>query len=484
MQATGVLALLAVILGTGWAVSQVEGADLARRELLGLFCLGFVLLLAFVTPRLADNEWFHPLAFPAVYAGIALLGPLAYIVGGDQVLLGIGDDDVSETLVLALGGCFAGLVGGCGLALAVTSSSDRAGSLAPVSYDGILKLGRLILVATILLRLPPAIQSIGQPYGTATSYTYAALDSASAVLLFVGVIFTALGCVHRHGRIATRVDVGLIAFYALITLSVGRRGEMIAPLIFLLWAYHVYVSRLGFRTTLVAIIVVLTVFQGVVGIRGQDGFYAGSSSFVERTLGSIGTSMQVTYLTAEKVPRDAPHRDGRTYWAAIQYQPPGVVADYLFGAPTQTGTFALRDILGQTDPNSGLSFSLPAEGFLNFGVTGSLLAGLLVGGLLGLAYRRQVHGALPSRATQMLYPIMIATLPLSLRSDALTQVKFVLYPMLALVVVFAVQRTASHMSQPRARDDSPGHRSPIPDYAPSPASTNGAPLVSSRRPVR
>jgi hypothetical protein len=139
------------------------------------------------------------------------------------------------------------------------------------------------------------------------------------------------------------------------------------------------------------------------------------------------------------VPDSEPLRLGSTYVAALQRQLPGPIALEILGPPTDTASFELRQMLGFYDPDAGFGFSLPAEGFLNFGLVGVVGACVVTGLLLGGSYARRPAG-LPDRALHVLYPLIVASLPLSLRADAVQQIKTVLYPMVFAAVVFALAR--------------------------------------------
>jgi len=58
---------------------------------------------------------------------------------------------------------------------------------------------------------------------------------------------------------------------------------------------------------------------------------------------------------------------------------------------------------------------------------------VLLGAVVGWAWRRGRR--VPASTRDVLYPVLLAGLAYGLRSDALTQVKDVLYPMLAVWLV-------------------------------------------------
>jgi hypothetical protein len=163
------------------------------------------------------------------------------------------------------------------------------------------------------------------------------------------------------------------------------------------------------------------------------------SAAVERTLGAVGTPVFITNRLVQSVPSAWPFALGSTYVAAVERQLPGPLATKIFGPPTGTGTFVFRRILHYTNPNNGFAFALPSEGYLNFGLEGALLAGGALGLFLAWAYRQQSADTV-TQARHLLYPLAVATIPESLRSDAVASVKLILYPMLLLALAFWLAR--------------------------------------------
>ena len=238
--------------------------------------------------------------------------------------------------------------------------------------------------------------------------------------------------------LGTREDYALFAIFVVATFLAGRRGELVAPAIFALWVYHTRIRPIRVATAVLMVLAVALVFQGVSGARVGFSFYGGAGVALNRTASSLGTPIFITSKLIERVPSRVPFARGETYLAALERQLPSPVSIALFGPPTNTGAFKFREILNYGDPNSGFGFSLPSEAYLNFGLGGALLIGGLVGLLFGYAYRRQ--GPDPTSAVHYLYPVLLATLPLGLRSDALTEIKMVAYPMIAIAIFIYLSR--------------------------------------------
>jgi len=403
-----------------------------------------------VLGRMARRDWFHPFLFPFGYVALTLLAPLTYLVIGHQSIGVLAPSEGSLGLTAAFTLTLAGLASGTGLGMAVTSSLQTRRMQRRVDNSNLLFLGRLALAVTIPLRLYEIATHIGQPYGQGSAVDFGpdkALAAASVMLLLVGVILVVVANTQLRDTIATRSDFGLFALVAVPTLLSGSRGDLVAPVVFALWAHNTYVRRIHLGTGFVVAVVIVFLFQGVSGSRSGAAFYEGPQQAVARTLSTIGVPAFTTARTIEHVPTDQPFLHGTTYLSAIERQLPSFVATPLLGPPTDTGTFVFRRVIHFNSPNAGFAYSLPAEGYLNWGFLGVFGVAALGGVLLGYSYKKQ--GSPPTRALHLLYPVIVASLPGSLRSDAVAQIKLVFYPMVILATAYAIARIAD------ARDVSP-----------------------------
>ncbi len=251
----------------------------------------------------------------------------------------------------------------------------------------------------------------------------------------------------RRGLMAGWDWLLILGFIALIGLS-GGRGKAITIIICLLYAY----SRKRFKLRTVAL-TLLTVLAFTVAVSMYRQAMRGGSTG-QFTLKSILTDLSVvtytTGLTAREVPAHMGYLWGGTYWVGILRQLPSPIANRLFGPPYDTANYAFRDMIGFEDPNLGLAYSVPAEGYLNFGIIGTFLACLVFGLLVAWAYSQAAWPA--GVATALLYPVMMGVLPIMLRSDALGTIKTALYPFLVAVVIFAYAKTiAAREAAPKRR---------------------------------
>jgi hypothetical protein len=406
-------------------------------KLIIMTAVGFGVTLLLSRSHLSRRDWFFPLALPLTYVSLALILPVLFVVLTGRPLEGIQVGVVSMTVLAVFGLTLLGWAIGSAIGITISRPSPPM-AVRVIDHEQVGRLGTLALAAGLTVRSYTATTRFGLPYG-ADSVGFSvqnALDNAASFLAFLAVILITTANAPFRRSLATRIDFWLFGAYALLTLSVGTRAPLLAPLLFALWARHTYIRRISFFRGLTVALALAFVLQGVSGVRAGDRFYAGSGPSLERAVNSLGTPLVVTHLVAERVPKVEPFENGSTYVAAVKRQLPGPLAVALLGEPQDTAAFVFRDIIGFTSPDAGLGFALPAEGYLNFGFRGAFGAALLAGLLLGYAYRKQVMP--PSRALHVLYPILVATLPLNLRSDALTQIKTVLYPMICLLIVYRV----------------------------------------------
>jgi oligosaccharide repeat unit polymerase len=405
---------------------------------------GFGLAILASVRRLSHRDWFYPFAFPLGYVGVALIAPLLYLLLTRAPIGALQPQDITLEGVLILALTLLGLYAGTAMGLRLTPSAISPTSQDGVRYGLLRSYGRLGMGAAALLHTYGIAPSLGRPYGLGAVGDFSlqrSVDNLSVFLLFASVVLVTVANARLGPHVAHPIDLILFAAFAVPTLVLGSRGELVPPLLFALWARHTYVRRLRLSAALLLALGLVVAFQGVGGVRAGAPFYEDAGAALERTLQAIGTPVQVTSGLALRLPQTDSYTDGRTYVAALQRQLPSPLAIPLLGEPDQTGTFVYRDVIGFSDPNAGFAFALPAESYLNFGLVGSLGVALLVGGLLGYAYMK--HSRLPTRPLHVLYPMLISALPLSLRTDAVFQIKIVVYPLLLIVLAYALASVRS-----------------------------------------
>jgi len=225
---------------------------------------------------------------------------------------------------------------------------------------------------------------------------------------------------------------------------------LLTPLLAVVLIRHSAVRKIRLTTIIVGVVLVAYLAQGISEYRSNPTARLGTkqNTLAVNTIEPLDTPAWITAQVAAQVPGKVPYQHGRTYLDATVRLLPGPIARAVFGSPTGTGAFFFKnDILHDTSTNQGYSFSFPSEAYLNFGPAGAFLVAVLLGLLLGWAWRR--YPERPTRTNDLLYPILIATLPYGWRSDFLTQAKDVIYPLIILWGLFAVcSRRMSPASEP------------------------------------
>jgi hypothetical protein len=438
--------LLASLVVVGYLVptsTRLMEAHDASKTAETLILMGIAVALGgFVFVRLAPRDLSHPFGFPFAYISLTLCLPILYILVTRLPIGGVGPADVTLIVVEVFLATIVGFAAGVAVGLVLTSrKTEPVADSARVDFRRALVWGRRIEVLAVACQafLFPGLISHAYGFGSLGYGPKIWLGTISSGLIFIGVAVTAVANLQLTGSPLNRTDIRLFVAFAVLTLVAGARGELIAPALFLAWMRHTYVKPVKFWKGLAGGMVMVLLFAAVSANRVHAALpFNSRDAFVERTLGAVSTPLWLTTVEVQHVPSDYPFTRGSTYVAAIGRQLPGPVARAILGPPTNTGSQVFRKIIGFNDPNAGFSFSLPSEGYLNFGIAGALAAAILVGLFFGYAYKRV--SPRPSKPVHLLYPVLFATLPLNLRSDAVLQIKSVLYTMIGITLVFAFAR--------------------------------------------
>ncbi len=204
---------------------------------------------------------------------------------------------------------------------------------------------------------------------------------ASAVLLGMAV---AAGWLSYFKGQLSRVEIAVITASSAGMLAVhGQRAALLVPMLMVVTVFHYLVRRLrGREILLLALAGVLIVgflgmprlqFMGGEQVALGMGDYAKIAGWlVLRNLTAFDSLM----LVAQRVPEKIGYQWGRSYVDAIKM----IVPRWLYAEKPARNLF---NRLLRPDGTGSMALSLPAEGYLNFGLAG-LLAEALV---LGIAYR-------------------------------------------------------------------------------------------------
>jgi hypothetical protein len=408
--------------------------------------MALTLIVVPLVVRYAPNRnWFHPAALPTLFIAIVLLVPSTYAYFANRRVGQLQPADLDGRLALSSLVVIAAILGGIIVALRIGNAPAES---APRRVDAVRLLwtGRAVLIALVPMAIWLFVRSRGERYG-ADQFVYGSesfLETVVGVALLPAVAVVAVANVRLRSRLLALPDLGLVAATVALMLASGDRSAVVAPLIFLLWARHSYVRRFTGTAVVVGFTVLALTMAAVAGLRHSGGQGRGLEAvtpgyLAARTVGSISSPLVAMSDVLDRVPSDTGFYRGSTYAAAVKYLPPGPLSRSLFGDEPGTGTFVYHDLIDWDDPDNARGFAFTAEAYLNFGWPGLVLLPLLLGALLGYAWRR--HSTTPHRARHLFYPVLVAALPLALRSDALGQLKGVGYAMAGIFVAFLVSRS-------------------------------------------
>ena len=303
----------------------------------------------------------------------------------------------------------------------------------------------MLTAGRLLLLIPIAISFERFAAGTVhhrglNQLTVAPTDALSALLdpteIAAVVLIVAAHRMARSPRLLARLDWVLIGGLILLIALRGSRGNAIALLLVLTLAHT---QRRGKVLAVAVGAIVMAVFGVVVlQYRSAAAGHETSASAANILIGDMTVAAFTTGATAEVVPHEVGYAHGATLLAALERQLPSPIAIPLFGPPNDTAARRFRDLVGFSNPNQGIGYSIPAEGYLNFGRFGVFGICLLVGLLFAWGYARIDLGA--ARTSRLLYPVMVAVLPFGLRSDSLGFTKSILYAAILIQVAVILAR--------------------------------------------
>jgi hypothetical protein len=409
-------------------------------------------LSAFLRYGPSPRALLHPMIAPVAYLVYSLLVPLAYmaITGrGIQVMPASIYTSVSSAvmcltvLAYCVGVFVASIVSAnrrsmSDPSLLVAAENDRRGVF---SRD----IGRLILALALAAKVQQLIVNgpvFTRVYG-ADQLDYdlgTTIAVAGATLTTVGCLLVMYSNVRRVGKPLQWPDwalLGAIGFISLFLL--GTRSEIIAPVVLFLWFRLQTGKKFSIWIPVAAVAAAGAIFTLVAQLRVKSPD-APDYPALESLLVDTSSPILLTSNVGALVPGSADFYLGSTYLEALKFMLPGPVARALFGEPMGTGAFAYRDLIDFNYSGQGWGFSLPTESYLNFGFVGVIGIAIIVGWLFGRAYlwANEPHNV--NRLSAYVYPLLLSYLPFGLRSDALGQMKSVIYPLLIVLGVLIVER--------------------------------------------
>ncbi|MEP6526113.1 MAG: O-antigen polysaccharide polymerase Wzy [Nocardioidaceae bacterium] len=388
---------------------------------------------------LGHVDVFHPCVFPVVYLHISFLFPTWLLLINGEPLLGFTRADLSPDTSLLVAVSLVTYDLGSLLALGRGASSRP--SEHPTAPGFLLVVGRALTLLLIAQSVFTWIHGGAGTRGLAqTSFTTA--DSLSAFALVFAPAATLLlawggrGVDHHGSPRLLPSDLVLLSALLVMTSVNGARGS---SLVIVLTVLLVYSHHLAKRWVIpVALLLVLVGAVVISAYRSGAAVGTVSQSPAHRIADDWSVATYSIGATAQAVPSQRDFEWGRTYLVSAVRQVPSPISNRLLGPPTDSASYIFRDLIHFNNPDQGLGYTLPAEGYLNFGWAGLIAVSLLYGAAVSYSHRWFRVG---NRSLNCLYLIVVATLPLSVRSDALGAVKAVLYPYLLIGGVLAVARS-------------------------------------------
>jgi len=213
---------------------------------------------------------------------------------------------------------------------------------------------------------------------------------ASAVLLGVAA---AAGWLSYFKGWLSRVEIAIITAGSTGMLAThGQRAALLVPLLMVVTIYHYLVRRLRGREILLVGLAGLLIV-GVLGMprlqfMKREQAALGIGDYVKITGWLIArnlTAFDSLMLVVQKVPEEIGYQWGRSYVDAIEM----IVPRWLCAEKPERNLF---NRLLRPGGSGSMALSLPAEGYLNFGLGGLLAETLALGIAYRAAYRyRQYH---------------------------------------------------------------------------------------------
>jgi hypothetical protein len=373
-----------------------------------------------------------------------------------------------EALTLVL----AGYIIGAGVAIAlIRAASPTTGSRPIFRYREMRRAGLTLMAAGAVAQMVAAALTRGTAYG-ANQFQYgwrSVIDPSASTALLVGLILVTLTASHttkptRLRNLLRGREWAVLSLFFLAVALKGGRGELIAPAVYIAWAYSTQVRVIAIKWIVAGLVLALIGGTVISNYRQGAGLWPESPAVVlQNTVSGVSSSAWLTQQTVIHVPSTQGYMNGSTYLAAVEGQLPGPLSRAL-GVPTRTASTLFRDIIGFSDRNQGFAESYPSEAYLNFGLAGCLGAGLFLGALMAWAWRKRREIA--TRPRDLLYPVLLAGLIAGFRSDALAQIKDVMYPIFALWMLMRCYRlrlaiadhpSSNHPSALAGFLNAPGH---------------------------
>lgn len=442
-------AVSAVALGM-LAANQAIAGSVAKVWLLSTWALVLAALSSQFATRHRLAVW-GPLGLPILLIAVIQLGPATALVFFSTSVGRV--NQLTDGTVISLCLTVASIIAGAVLVPLLTRP------LLPQSVpatEGLVP--QALLAGALLVRLSAVIAGSGSPYG---ADQIAAAGRVSIVTLTNALAVAGILLCLRRSDTRLRLPLLLIGAYILVAVASGDRSSIMLVLIVTALGAVMRSGRTPKLRVVTAVVVGFVVLQTTADLRANEApvlaVKPSATVNADTVLRPISSPAFITEEVTQRVPEQQDHTWGSTYGYSIVRLIPSPVVNRLLGPPTETGSFRYRDLIAYTNPNHGFSFAFTAEAYLNFGIVGVGMAGFVLGTLLGFAWRHRNHWY--ARAT---YIALVATLPYGLRSDALTHMKSVIYPLaiLGLVSYWRQRRKPTAAQRPTVSPSRPAGSAP------------------------
>lgn len=219
------------------------------------------------------------------------------------------------------------------------------------------------------------------------------LSQSSRVMLF-GLVIYLVSSALRYGKLfRSKLALGLVITFAAILIMEGERGWILKLGIPILLVRHYFIKRIRIRYLAVFFVATLILFAGMAVVRTivfqpakmlQEYKYQKGAGVIDwrSPFLEMGGSFNVTTRTCHDVPLVEPYWKGKSYLSAALHTIPflegffyrmGLMVSYEY-QPAMWVTYKYHGVEG-----SGLGFTLPTEGYLNFGYPGAFFELMLFG---------------------------------------------------------------------------------------------------------
>lgn len=331
------------------------------------------------------------------------------------------------------------------------SGQPDSASLLSSNARAVAQLGRALLVLALLAKIYE-VRSNGTVFSGiygANQLSFGASTSIAVLgesMVGVGTLLVMFGNTRIGLAPLRRIDFAMLGSVLLVSVVLlGSRGEALAPIILYVW----FRARMGRRVGRFALAAGVALMSAALLLVWQTRSASSSGGYplLQQLLWQTSSPQLLTSNVTNLVPASTDFYFGSTYLNALKFFAPGPITRALFGPPEGTGALEYRKLIDFTNPNQGFGFALPTEAYLNFGLLGVAVIGFALGVLLQGTFAWAIDSGRAERVSSFAYPLLISYLPYGLRTDALGQLKSIVYPLLlialALLVIRSLDKTSS-----------------------------------------